>query len=107
MPERATSHTEVMRHGFLIQAAALFLWVALVAILGVFVFCPHIHATWTLTTVQVLLARFITRSLEHTMNRLAALFHVAVSALPRPCPDACGTRGFAACAASSGSQSPY
>jgi membrane protease YdiL (CAAX protease family) len=44
-----------MRYRFLIQAAALFMWVTLVAVLGIFVLYPRIHATWLLTAAQVLL----------------------------------------------------
>jgi hypothetical protein len=50
-----TSHNEVMRHRSLIQAGALFVWITLVAIVGVLVIYPRIHYTWILTTAQVLL----------------------------------------------------
>jgi membrane protease YdiL (CAAX protease family) len=55
MRERATSHNEVMRHRSLIQAGALFVWITLVAIVGVLVIYSRIHSTWILTTAQVLL----------------------------------------------------
>ena len=80
-----------MRHRFLTQACALFVWVTLVAILGVFVVYPNIHSVWILTTAQVflyftmvlpilVLARNTFQDFASPQwQRLAALVLVAVS----------------------------
>lgn len=48
-------HNEVVRCRFILYAGMLFVWVTLVAILGVFLLFPRIHHSWVLTGTQVLL----------------------------------------------------
>jgi membrane protease YdiL (CAAX protease family) len=52
--EKSGADNEVVRYRFLIQAAALFAWATLVAVLTDLVIYPRIHSTWILTITQVL-----------------------------------------------------